>query len=102
MNPKQASANKYHNSNSNGVVAIPGKYVLLHVAIGVLGGSGNTIAIYDSTEALGANPDYRIATVDTTQSQNTIVLQVPLHRGLYAVVGGGTAPSLTFVYADMV
>ncbi len=100
MNPNEASANKSYNITGNGTTILPGKFVLIALIVGTKGGSGHTAVIYDSTEALGADPERKKATIDTVNTYGRIELGFPVFNGIYIVHGGGTTADITVVYAD--
>ncbi len=106
MNPNEASANKTYNITTNGVVTLPvptnpkAKLVLLALVVNTKGGSGSTIGIFDSTEALGADSQLKKGNLDTATAIGTVTYNFPCFNGIYLVVGGGTAPDVTVVYAE--
>lgn len=106
MNPDQASANKTYNVTTNGVVIIPvgtnpkNKLVLIRIIVGTKGGSGATVQIFDSNATIGANPERKKGTLDTVNTLGEVPFGFPFYDGIYLVVGGGTAPDLTIVYAE--
>lgn len=106
MNPNQESANKTYNITTNGTVIIPvpanptGKLVLIRIIVGTKGGSGSTAAIYDSNATIAANADYKKGTLDTVNTLGAVPMGFVMFNGIYIVVGGGTAPDLTIVYAE--
>lgn len=107
MNPYAASANKSYNITANGTTVIPvpanptGKLVLISIVVNTKGGSGNTAQIYDSTQALGANTDYKKGTLDTVNTLGTVTYGILIERGIYIVTGGGTTADLTVVFAEV-
>src|SRR3990167_2829376 len=100
MNPNEASANKTYNITTNTTTVIPGKFVLVRIIVNKKGASSNTATIYDSTEALGVNSDYKKGIVDTTDKVGNIECGFPVFNGIYIVTETGTAPDLTVVYAE--
>lgn len=105
MNNNESSANLYRNITTNGttVIALPNnpvqKYVLVAIVVNTKGSSSNTATLYDSNTTIGANPDNKIATIDTTASVGRINYGVPLFNGVYIVTATGTAADLTLIYA---
>ena len=106
MNGNEASANKTYNITQNGTVILPvptnprAKLILLALVINTKGGSSNTIGIYDSTEAIGANVERKKGNLDTASSIGRIEYNIPILDGIYLVVGGGTAPDITVIYQE--
>ena len=100
MNPNEASGNKTYNITTNGVTTLPGKVVLIRVVVNKKGSSSNTATIYDSTEALGADPELKKATIDTTANVGALEYGFPCFNGIYIDVATGTAPDLTIVYKE--
>ena len=100
MNPNLSSGNKAYNITTNGTVTLPGKSVLIALVVGVKGGSGNTVKIYDSNETIGANDESKKGTIDTVNIFGRVDLGFFMGTGIYLVVGGGTAPDITVIYAD--
>ena len=103
----EASANKTHNITSNGTVILPvpanptQKLVLIRIVVNGKAGTGGSCVIYDSNETLGANGDLKKATLDTVNAAiGNIEYQFPVFNGIYLVIGGGTPPDLTLVYAE--
>lgn len=101
MNPNQLSSIKSFNITGNGTVALTGnKLVLIALVINTKGGSSNTVKIYDSNETLGANADLKKGTLDTASSLGRFDYGIPCFNGIYLVVGGGTTPDITVIYAE--
>lgn len=100
MNPQEASGNKTYNITGNGVTIIPGKFVLIALLVGTKGGAGHTATIYDSNEAIGANPERKKATIDDVNTYGRIDLGFPVFNGIYIVHGGGTTSDITLIYSD--
>lgn len=90
------SGRKTYNITGNGIVTIPGKWVLIGIVINTKGGSSNTIKIYDDTAATPANLK---ATIDTNNATiGLIEYGFPTFTGIYIVTGGGTTPDATIIY----
>ncbi len=92
------SGRKTYNVTTNGIVTIPGKFVLDAIVVNTKGGSSNTCAIYDSTATQGTDPANKKGTLDTNASVGDVQYGFPMFNGIYLVVGGGTTPDLTIVY----
>lgn len=88
------SGRKTYNLTGNGTVQIPGKWCLVAIVVNTKGGSGSTCALYDSA----TTTENKIGTLDTATAIGDVQYGIPLLNGLYAVVGGGTTPDLTFIY----
>jgi hypothetical protein len=107
MNPNEASANKSYNITQNGNTFIPvpanpsGKLVLVRIVINTKGGASNTIQIFDSTPALGTDPQLKKGVIDTPNTFGSIDYGLPFFNGIFLVVGGGTAPDVTVVYKEI-
>lgn len=98
---------KKHNVTTNGVVVIPAsnnpensKLLLCRININKKGASSNTATLYDSNETLGADPERRIGTIDTTAQIGSLDYDLILKEGIYLVVETGTAPDLTILYKE--
>lgn len=104
MNPNEASANKTYNITTNGTTVIPvpsnptQKLVLVRIVVNTKGASSNTAAIYDSTETLGANDEYKKGTLDTVNTLGNVEYGFPMYNGIYIITATGTAADLTVVY----
>lgn len=105
MNPNLESANKSYNITQNGTVILPssptGKLVLIAIVINTKGGSSNTIQIFDSNATLGTNNQYKKGTLDTASSVGRFTYGIPMFNGILLVVGGGTTPDATVIYAEV-
>lgn len=57
-------------------------------------GITNTATLYDNTAGSGT----KIATIDTTLSQDTLIYDIAFSVGLTIVIAGGTAADVTIAY----
>lgn len=100
MNPNLSSANKSINITTNGTTVLPGKLVLIAVVVNTKGASSSVATIYDSNATIGANAQYKKATIDTVNTVGRLDYGIPMYNGIYIVTATGTAPDLTVIYAD--
>ena len=98
MNPNESSANEWKNITTNGLVSIPGKFVLIAVVVNTRGGSSNTVKIYDDVSG-EETPEQLIGTLDTTASVGRVPYGLPIYRGINIRMATGTAANLTLIYA---
>lgn len=101
MNPKEASANKTYNINTNGVTVIPGRFVLIRLVFNKKGASSNVATIYDSNSTIGESAEYKKGTIDTTDKLTSLECGYPVFNGIYIKTETGTAPDITVVYAEL-
>lgn len=74
---------------------------MIALVVGTKGGSGNTAKIYDSNATIGANVEESKGSLDTVNVFGRIAYGIPMFNGIYIVVGGGTAPDITVIYAEL-
>lgn len=85
----------YANIATNATTVVKAGAGTLHsITINTKGASSNTATIYDNTAGSGT----KIATIDTTAAQTTLVLDVAFATGLTIVTATGTAGDLTVAY----
>ena len=106
MNISDLSAVKTYNLKTLGdTILVPPieshkKLVLIAIIINTKGASSNVIKIYDSTEAIGKDPNRLKATLDTATSLGRFEYGFPCFDGIYLSCETGTAPDVTVIYAD--
>jgi len=106
MNPNEASANKSYNITTNGDVFLPVptnpkcKFVIVNIIVNTKGGSGSTLQLFDTTEALAFPPERKKGTIDLATSLGPFPHTYPFFDGIAARVSGGTAPDVTIIYAE--
>jgi len=99
-------------TNTTTFISVPGnisggQLVLIALVVNKKGGSGSTVAIYDSNAIIGANSDVENgssrlkATVDATDRVGTLSYGFPMYNGIYVVSGGGTIGDYTIVYKEL-
>src|SRR5690348_4762623 len=92
---------KHANSNSaTGVVLSPNAGSRLHsVTINSKGATANLLTIYDTATDAGKAAGNTIAVIDTTTAVGTLIYDVVVNAGLTYVLNTGTAADVTIAWA---
>lgn len=80
---------------ANGNTPVKGGPGVLHsVSINTKGATGNTLMVYDGTDNTGKV----LAVIDTTAQVQTLLYDIAVTVGIYAVMASGTAADATISY----
>ena len=74
--------------------------MLIALVVNTKGASSNVATLYDSNADIGANVQYKKATIDTVNTFGRIEYGIPMFNGIYIVTATGTAPDITIIYAE--
>jgi hypothetical protein len=85
----------YSHLNGNGTATLRSGAGWLHtITINIKGAAGNTVTVYDNTNASGTI----IAVIDPTQNLVTLEFDAAFQTGLTIVLASGTAADITVSY----
>ncbi len=94
-NASASGGYSYSNISTNATTAVKASAGTLHsITINTKGASSNVATVYDNTAGSGT----KIATLDTTLGQSTLVYDIAFATGLTIVTATGTAADLTVAY----